>query len=480
MSAHLQNTLHNILINLGKWDYVNDCVEVQHQVQFIDKGKFVEFVNYNQSRPEIINQYLQKAELGENFLLYFAQEKLWTWISHYCTCHPNFTFQNGVLYAGFREDQPYCSSGKVSLQAEAMLFDNGYETVLLQVANNNQLQHRSNKLKFLTLIDKFPQDVVKYFHAHEQELALTDDEQVELMQKCINICQCFSWISFKAEALLLSADYRNYLFKYIEQKQFQYHENEFNFLMMYQYYPQEIEGYLSKYGKNLILTNDERRQFEPLCRKNWVVHMNITTLVAFKSVVLPELRRKRCGFTQKDLPRLIRLSMDNPLLLRKYIETHGQIDVEYEPELFFCAEKTIRDNYVYQYGVNYPELIRQACRFGATSQEQNALQQSWNYISGYAQRVNINLSPRRLPTKQTVVNIKRKIPTMSFFCSWYYGGYSYNNRNIYCGTDCMMRCHQLCWDAREQLIKNLEQTTYDIRNGLYNIANRNYLTAQIC
>lgn len=421
----LAEFLQNTFLNICTWEYFSDYIEITQEL--FKKGRCLGYSSF-------------------------------------------FEFTQGAIYVRFKQRYPDENNYHFTLEAEAGLFEQGFEKLLLQTAKNDQLVYRANKLKFLCLLDRFSEDVVRYFHTHEAELAISADEQLELMQHCIRLSLCFSQISLKAEALLLSADYRSYLFNYVNQRQLRHHENEFQFLMMYQHYPQEIEGYLHKYGKSLTLTSEERARFEQICPRSWLIHFKSSGLKELKIQVLPELRRKHIAFTSEHLPMLIHLSLDNPLLLRKYLEKHGRIEDKYEPELFFCADKKLRDDYVRKHSINYHELIRYAPHFGATAAEHKLLTQSWDNISGYVTRCIKDYNPRTPLSKLQKLTIF-DVEIDCDFCHWYYKT-----------TACLSRrqmCHDMWYDTRHNILNMIQKSATNIEKCLYNIANRNYLTARL-
>ena len=165
------------------------------------------------------------------------------------------------------------------------------------------------------------------------------------------------------------------LLEYASQRRFFHHDNETRFLLMGQQYPTEVEKYLSKYGKDISLTDDE--EFNVVERnKNALQHLKVQSLAVYRDYVLPEKRKKNIPFSEEDLPMLIRLSYDNPLLIEEFIDEHGRLSPEYEAELFFKAEEKCREKYIKLYGVDLRKLVEYAVYYGATEIEQELIKLS--------------------------------------------------------------------------------------------------------
>ena len=214
-----------------------------------------------------------------------------------------------------------------------------------------------------------------YQSQYDKNISWSGDEQFEVVKGNIRLIFGLKNVFLKTEALLLEPENESVLLEYASTRRFFYHDNEMRFLLMGQKYPTEVEKYLTKYGKNISLTDDE--EFNVVERnKNALQHIKVQSLMVYRDYVLPKKRKKNIPFSEEDLPMLIRLSYDNPLLLEEFVIEHGKLSPEYEAELFFKAEEKCRKKYIELYGVNLRTLVKNAVQYGATENEQQMLKQS--------------------------------------------------------------------------------------------------------
>ena len=149
-------------------------------------------------------------------------------------------------------------------------------------------------------------------------------------------------------------------------------KNKIRFIKLYDRYPAEVEKYLSKYGKYITLTHEEELKVFG-SNRNALMYLKVKSQDVYLDYVMPEMRRKRIPFSEEDIPMLIRLSYDNPLLLEEFIDYHGRFSPENEVELFFKTEENCREKYISQHGVDLVNLIQHASDYGATQTEQVVL-----------------------------------------------------------------------------------------------------------
>ena len=260
----------------------------------------------------------------------------------------------------------------VFFKTEALLFEPENESVLLEYASTRRFFHHGNEMRFLLMGKKHPTEVEQYFAKYGKNISLTDYEQFYVVKENIRVIFRLKDVFLKTEALLLEPENESVLLEYASTRRFFYHDNEMRFLLMGQKHPTEVEKYLTKYGKNISLTDDE--EFNVVERnKNALQHIKVQSLMVYRDYVLPEMRRKCIPFSEEDLPMLIRLSYDNPLLIEEFIDEHGRLSPKYEAELFFKAEEKCREKYIELYGVNVRTLVKNATKYGATEKEQQLL-----------------------------------------------------------------------------------------------------------
>ena len=260
----------------------------------------------------------------------------------------------------------------VFFKTEALLFELENESVLLEYASTRRFFHHGNEMRFLLMGKKHPTEVEQYFAKYGKNISLTDYEQFDVVKENIRVIFRLKDVFLKTEALLLEPENESVLLEYASTRRFFYHDNEMRFLLMGQKHPTEVEQYLTKYGKNISLTDDE--EFNVVERnKNALQHLKVQSLMVYRDYVLPEMRRKCIPFSEEDLPMLIRLSYDNPLLIEEFIDEHGRLSPKYEAELFFKAEEKCREKYIELYGVNVRTLVKNATQYGATEKEQQLL-----------------------------------------------------------------------------------------------------------
>ena len=189
--------------------------------------------------------------------------------------------------------------------------------------------------------------------------------------------------------------------------------------MMYKHYPSEVEQYLVKYGKEIILNEDEQLKFVEQSKKA-LVYIKVSNPAVFKEYVLPEIRRQSRPWSADDVPVLIGISLENPMLLENFIQEHGKIAVEYGPELFFRAEEQIRDSYVKNFGIDFDELIRRAVQYGAAEADMSAIEQDLKELRRYYPQALRGRSKTLRDTPPQWYMGAASIPKeVCDFCKWY-------------------------------------------------------------
>ena len=201
---------------------------------------------------------------------------------------------------------------------------------------------------------------------------MTEDEQFDVVKENIRLIFVLKNIFPKTEGLLFEPENKEAMLDYADQKQFYHHDNEMKFLLLGKSYPAEVEKYLSKYGKDITLTHEEEVKVFG-SNRNALMYLKVKSQDVYLNYVMPEMRRKRIPFSEEDIPMLIRLSYDNPLLLEEFIDYHGRFSPENEVELFFKTEEKCREKYISQHGVDLVNLIQHASDYGATQTEQEVL-----------------------------------------------------------------------------------------------------------
>ncbi len=285
-----------------------------------------------------------------------------------------------------------------------------------------RFQHHENEFRFLTGYEIYPQQAGEYLAKFGKELVLTEDEWKKLLvyllkQKAWNFVGAYLekygnailkfdqldeyfhvWlacpqyrdrylVSKEVEAAFLLPENRDVLLQFLgNMGRFQHHENEFRFLTGYEIYPQEVDKYLEKFGKDLNLTEKEWRQLFSQNPKA-IRYVDITSnLVLFKEFALPEIRRQRLPVLEDDFSLLVKLSWDYPDWLRDYLKKHSYLEPEQEAELFFCADTQIRLEYGQNFGFDVENLIEQAPRFGIESRIVSALKKEMVFVREYISR----------------------------------------------------------------------------------------------
>ncbi len=179
-------------------------------------------------------------------------------------------------------------------------------------------------------------------------------------------------VTEEAESGLFESGNEKLLLKMAAENRIFIRKNKIRFIKLYDRYPAEVEKYLSKYGKDITLTHEEELKVFG-SNRNALMYLKVKSQDVYLNYVMPEMRRKRIPFSEEDIPMLIRLSYDNPLLLEEFIDYHGRFSPEYEVELFFKTEENCREKYISQHGIDLVNLIQHASDYGATQTEQEVL-----------------------------------------------------------------------------------------------------------
>lgn len=321
----------------------------------------------------LLADYVQRYSIREELQRKLQQKKLLSQIKIYCDNHNDFCFSEPSAYCAYLKDYGEAQNDyKVTKEAESILFETENHPLLLKMAADNRIFIHENKIRFLMLYRSYPKEIEKYQSQYGKNISWSGDEQFEVVKGHIRLIFRLEYVSLKTEALLFEPENESVLLEYASTRKFFHHVHEMRFLLMGQKYPTEVEQYLTKYGKNISLTDDE--EFNVVERnKNALLHLKVQSLAVYRDYVLPEKRRKRIPFSEEDLPMLIRLSYDNPLLLEEFVIEHGKLSPEYEAELFFKAEEKCRKKYIELYGVNLRTLVKNAAQYGVTETEQQVL-----------------------------------------------------------------------------------------------------------
>ena len=317
--------------------------------------------------------YVQRYEIREELQQKLQQKMLLPQIKSYCNKHKDFCFSEPSAYCSFLTDYGIQTKAyKVTEKAESGLFESGNEKLLLKMAAENRIFIRKNKIRFIKLYDRYPAEVEKYFLQCGNDISLTEDEQFEVVKENIRLIFVLKNIFPKTEGLLFEPENKEAMLDYAAQRRFLSHDNEIKFLLLGKKYPPEVEKYLSKYGKDITLTHEEELKVSG-SNRNALMYLKVKNQDVYLDYVMPEMRQKRIPFSEEDIPMLIRLSYDNPLLLEEFIDYHGRFSPENEAELFFKTEENCREKYISQHGIDLVNLIQHASDYGATQTEQDVL-----------------------------------------------------------------------------------------------------------
>lgn len=298
----------------------------------------------------------------------------------------------------------------------------------------------------------------------------------------------------KVEAEFLLPENRGLLLQFLEQDgRFQYHENEFRFLMMNNLYPQEVSNYLEKFGKDMNLTEEElRKLFSQNPKAVRCVKVNTSSPVLFREFVLPEIRRQRLPILKNDVSQLIQLSWNCPVLLREYLKEYGYLEANHEAELFFCADKQIRLEYGQKFGFDVENLINQAPRFGVESRIVSALKKEVAFVRGYisratALRFNLHwINFERDKYQSGICNLCEMLRGYSYGDQFYADNERYFSRNMLEGSSSKSNPFCRFWmcvhkkDRRlyeDHISHRVIESLRRVRVLLENAAERHYLTA---
>ena len=456
------------LQKMKRWDCVNACILKHRKFLIEELPLFAEFLEYNRTDIEIVKVYLKHNELPKPFQHYLLEKRSWQLIKHYCQEHNDFVFSEPKGYCRYLEAcMPKTGNYRVTETAEKGIFESEYEKVLLSCAQGNCILFRNHKIRFLKYYGRYPREVTEYIQKYGKELNLSEDEQINLLQNDSRFSLCLEGLCVRAEAFVLDPENRSFLFEYVEQRQFRNHENEFGFLMMYKHYPSEVEQYLVKYGKEIILNEDEQLKFVEQSKKA-LVYIKVSNPAVFKEYVLPEIRRQSRPWSADDVPVLIGISLENPMLLENFIQEHGKIAVEYEPELFFRAEEQIRDSYVKNFGIDFDELIRRAVQYGAAEADMSAIEQDLKELRRYYPQALRGRSKTLRDTPPQWYMGAASIPKeVCDFCKWYRNSQS-------CPRE--LDCNEVK-NTKKRLLGHCSELAKRIVTSLYNISHLNYLTA---
>lgn len=298
----------------------------------------------------------------------------------------------------------------------------------------------------------------------------------------------------KVEAEFLLPENRGLLLQFLEQDgRFQYHENEFRFLMMNNLYPQEVSNYLEKFGKDMNLTEEElRKLFSQNPKAVRCVKVNTSSPVLFREFVLPEIRRQRLPILKNDVSQLIQLSWNCPVLLREYLQEYGYLEANHEAELFFCADKQIRLEYGQKFGFDVENLIEQAPRFGVESRIVSALKKEMAFVRGYISRewglrFNLHWINFERDTYQSgICNLCEMLRGYSYGDQFYADNERYFSRNMLEGSSSKSNPFCRFWMCMHKKDRRLYENHIShrviealrrVRVLLENAAERHYLTA---
>ena len=263
----------------------------------------------------------------------------------------------------------------VFLKTEGLLFEPENKDVLLEYAQQRRFAHHENEVKFLLLSKQYPKEVEQYLSQYGKDIPLTEDEQLEITKENIRFIFIWGNVYLKTESLLFEPENEDVLLEYVQQRRFAHHENEVKCLLLSKQYPTEVEKYLSQYGKDITLNEDEELKVMA-CSQTSLVYIKVQNPVVYREYILSEKRKKYLPFSEEDLPMLIRLSVDNPTLLNEFVEKCGKLSPKYEAELFFKADAGCREKYISLYGVDLKNLVQVAADYGATEQELDLLRQA--------------------------------------------------------------------------------------------------------
>ena len=331
-------------------------------------------------------------------------------------------------------------------KTEGLLFEPENKEAMLDYAAQKSFVSHDNEIKFLLFGKSYPAEVEKYLVQYDNDISLTEDEQFDVVKENIRLIFVLKNIFPKTEGLLFEPENKEAMLDYAEQKRFYHHDNEIKFLMLGKIYPAEVEKYLSKYGKDITLTHEEELKVFG-SNRNALMYLKVKSQDVYLDYVMPEMRRKRIPFSEENIPMLIRLSYDNPLLLEEFIDYHGRFSPEYEVELFFKTEENCREKYISQHGVDLVNLIQHASDYGATQTEQEVL------------------------NKAEFKELSKSFPMLKKWNGYQTGGLEYRRCTV---------CHEMsgvrgCGGRSCDDVYNIAQRLPVVTSLLRNIARRNYL-----
>ena len=328
----------NILI--GSLNPAQQIELVQHkklkklQILCQKKRLYKSTVDYLFDNPDgleaFLVEYLRSYAISSALQKKLQEKKLVQLIKVYCDSHRDFCFSDQAAYVSFLMAYGAPRFFNVTNDAEKGLFESGNEKLLLQMAAENQIFARENKIRFLRLVCRYPKEVEQYLNQYGKDIYTTDEEQLELTQENIRLFFMWKNIYLKTEGLLFEPEYKDVLLEYAHQRRFAHRENEAKFLLLRRQYPTEVWQYLYQYGKDIDLTEDNQLELTQENIRFILMWGNVylkTEGLLFepenKDVLLEYARQRRFAHHENEVKFLL-LSKQYPKEVEQYLSQYGK------------------------------------------------------------------------------------------------------------------------------------------------------------
>ena len=352
----------NILI--GSLNPAQQIELVQHkklkklQILCQKKRLYKSTVDYLFDNPDgleaFLVEYLRSYAISSALQKKLQEKKLVQLIKVYCDSHRDFCFSDQAAYVSFLMAYGAPRFFNVTNDAEKGLFESGNEKLLLQMAAENQIFARENKIRFLRLVCRYPKEVEQYLNQYGKDIYTTDEEQLELTQENIRLFFMWKNIYLKTEGLLFEPEYKDVLLEYAHQRRFAHRENEAKFLLLRRQYPTEVWQYLYQYGKDIDLTEDNQLE---LTQENirfifmWGnVYLKTEGLLfepENKDVLLEYAKQRRFAHHENEVKFLL-LSKQYPKEVEQYLSQYGKDISLMEEEQLELTQENIRFIFIWE------------------------------------------------------------------------------------------------------------------------------------
>lgn len=294
--------------------------------------------------------YLHSYSIRKDIQQKLQEKKLLQLIKVYCDSHDDFCFSEASVYCSFLKTYGAPKHFDVTKDAEKGLFESENEQLLLQMAAENRIFARENKIRFLRLALRYPTEVEQYLSQYGKDVYLDENEQLELTQENIGFCFIWKNVYLKTEGLLFEPENKDVLLEYAQQRRFAHHENEVKFLLLSKQYPKEVEQYLSQYGKDIPLTEDEQLEITKENIRFIFIWGNVylkTESLLFEpeneDVLLEYVQQRRFAHHENEVKCLL-LSKQYPTEVEKYLSQYGKditLNEDEELKVMACSQTSL-------------------------------------------------------------------------------------------------------------------------------------------